>query len=149
MSDHRQAPRTLSQALVFVVTLAVISCGGSELTFEPDEATRALFRILGLNEAPFDELVATGMDPDTYVHDQCADALRGVDGMAKVYMGVGVDAPRTSAETAKCSRDIVYRSVLATYRAGGHGVVLAPNYASMHLTHLDGAAQALDELGLK
>ena len=117
--------------------------------FEPDEATRALFRILGLNEAPFDELVATGMDPDSYVHGQCADALRGVDGKAKVYMGIGVDAPRTLPETAKCSRDIVYRSVLATYRAGGHGVVLAPTYASMHLTHLDGVAQALDELGQK
>ena len=33
--------------------------------------------------------------------------------------------------------------------AGGHGVVLAPNYASMHLTHLDGVAQALDDLGLR
>jgi hypothetical protein len=64
-------------------------------------------------------------------------------------MGVGVDAPRTRPETAKCSQDIVYRSVLATYRAGGDGVVLAPNYASMHLNHLDGVAQALDELGLR
>jgi hypothetical protein len=27
--------------------------------------------------------------------------------------------------------------------------VLAPNYASMHLTHLDGVAEALTELGLK
>ena len=25
----------------------------------------------------------------------------------------------------------------------GHGIVLAPNYASMHLTHLDGVAEAL------
>ena len=89
------------------------------------------------------------MDPDTYVHGQCVDALRGVDGDARVYMGIGVDAPRTRPETAKCTEDIVYRSVMATYRAGGHGVVLAPNYASMHLTHLDGVARALDELGLR
>ncbi len=89
------------------------------------------------------------MDPDSYVHGQCADAVRGVSGRAKVYMGIGVDAPRTRPETATCSKDIVYRSVMATYRAGGDGVVLAPNYASMHLTHLDGVAQALDELGLK
>ena len=117
--------------------------------FTPDEATTALFRILGLNEAPFAALVATGMDPDTYVHGQCVDALAGVAGRAKVYMGVGVDAPRTKPETATCSTEIVKRSVLATYRAGGHGVVLAPNYASMHLTHLDGVAQALGELGLR
>ena len=117
--------------------------------YEPGEATTALFRILGLNEAPFADLVSRGMDPDTYVHGQCVDALKGVDGKAKVYMGVGVDAPRTRSDTATCSTDLVRRSVVATYRAGGHGVVLAPNYASMHLTHLDGVAQALDELGLR
>jgi hypothetical protein len=47
------------------------------------------------------------------------------------------------------TKDIAYRSVMATYRAGGHGIVLAPNYASMHLTHLDGVAEALGELGLR
>ena len=117
--------------------------------FEPDEATRALYRILGLNEAAYDDVIAAGMDPDTYVFGQCAEAVRGVDGQADVYMGIGVDAPRTRPETAKCSEDIVYRSVMATYKAGGRGVVLAPNYASMHLTHLDGVARALDELGLR
>ena len=72
-----------------------------------------------------------------------------MDGEAKVYMGIGVDAPRSRPDTAKCSKETVYRSVMATYRAGGHGVVLSPNYASMHLTHLDGVAEALDELGLR
>ena len=75
--------------------------------------------------------------------------LLGVNGKAKVFMGLGVDAPRTKPETAKMTPDIAYRSVMATYRAGGHGVVLAPNYASMHLTNLDGVAKALTELGLK
>ena len=89
------------------------------------------------------------MDPDTYVYGQCEDALKGVDGGAKVYMGIGVDAPRTRPETATCSKDIVYRSVMATYKAGGHGIVLSPNYASMHLKHLDGVAEALEELGLR
>jgi hypothetical protein len=117
--------------------------------FTGDEATRGLFRILGLNEAPFDQLVGAGMDPDTYVFGQCADAVRGVDGQASVYMGIGVDAPRSRPDTAKMTRDIAYRSVLATYRAGGHGVVLAPNYTSMRLDHLDGVGEALGELGLK
>jgi len=64
-------------------------------------------------------------------------------------MGIGVDAPRTRPETATCSKDIVYRSVMATYKAGGHGIVLSPNYASMNLKHLDGVAEALEELGLR
>ena len=89
------------------------------------------------------------MDPDTYVYGQCADAVRGVNGKIPVFMGLGVDAPRTRADQAVCTPDIVYRSVKATYRAGGKGVIFSPNYASMKLTNLDGAASALEELGLK
>jgi hypothetical protein len=64
-------------------------------------------------------------------------------------MGIGVDAPRVQEDQAVCTPDIVYRSVHATYRAGGEGVIFSPNYASMKLTNLDGAAKALEELGLK
>ncbi|MDG4889771.1 family 10 glycosylhydrolase [Mesorhizobium sp. WSM4887] len=117
--------------------------------FSPDESTAVLYRMLGLDEAPYASVVQRGMDPDTYVAGQCVDALRGVDGRAKVFMGIGIDAPRTRADQAKCTPDIAYRSVMATYRSGGHGIVLAPNYASMHLTNLDGVAKALTELGLK
>lgn len=117
--------------------------------FTPQELTPIMYKLLGLKEAPWDEVVSAGMDPDTYVYGQCADAVRGVNGKAKVYMGIGVDAPRSREDQAKCTLDIVKRSVLATYRAGGHGVVFAPNYASMQLTNLDGAAEALIELGLK
>jgi hypothetical protein len=89
------------------------------------------------------------MDPDTYVFGQCADAVRGVGEKVPVYMGIGVDAPRVNAKQAGCTPDIVYRSVHATYRAGGAGVVFSPNYAGMNLSNLDGGARALEELGLK
>ncbi|SMC51113.1 hypothetical protein [Rhizobium sp. RU36D] len=117
--------------------------------FSPDEATAVLYKLLGLKEAPYSSVIQAGMDPDTYVYGQCADAVRGVSGKAKVFMGIGVDAPRTRADQAQCTPDIAYRSVMATYRAGGDGIVLAPNYASMKLTNLDGVAKALTELGLK
>jgi hypothetical protein len=113
------------------------------------EMTPLMYKFLGLNEAPWDQLIGQGLDPDTYVGGQCADAVRGVKGKVPVYMGIGVDAPRVRADQAVCTPDIVYRSVLATYRAGGKGVIFAPNYASMKLTNLDGAARALEELGLK
>lgn len=116
--------------------------------FTPQEMTPLMYKLLGLHEAPWDDLLAAGMDPDTYVYGQCADAVRGVGGKLPVYMGIGVDAPRVHPQQARCTPDIVYRSVLATYRAGGKGVIFAPNYASMRLTNLDGAAQALTELGL-
>jgi hypothetical protein len=115
----------------------------------PQEITPVMYDLLGLDEAPWDDLVETGLDPDTYVFSQCDDAVRGVQGRVPVYMGLGVDAPRTSPEQAMSTPDITYRSVLATYRAGGRGVAFAPNYASMKLTNLDAAATALEELGLK
>jgi hypothetical protein len=46
-----------------------------------------------------------------------------------------------------CTPDIVYRSVHATFRAGGEGIVYSPNYAGMNLSNLEGGARALDELG--
>ena len=116
--------------------------------FTPDELTPLMYKLLGLNEAPWDTLIETGMDPDTYVFGQCEDAVRGVNGRADVYMGIGVDAPRVLPSQAVCTPDIVKRSVLASYRAGAKGVVFAPNYASMKLTNLDGAAEALSELGI-
>jgi hypothetical protein len=117
--------------------------------FAKDEFVPAMYRILGLDEVPIGQVVQSGMDPDRYVFGQCADAVRGVAGRVPVYMGVGVDAPRVRADQAVCTPDIVYRSVLAAYRAGGAGVVFAPNYAGMNLSTLDGGARALAELGLR
>ncbi len=117
--------------------------------FTPEEMTPGMYKLLGLDEAPWNEVVQAGLDPDSYVFGQCADAVRGVQGKVPVLMGLGVDAPRSREDQAVCTPDIVYRSVMATYRAGGKGVIFSPNYASMKLTNLDGAARALEELGLK
>jgi hypothetical protein len=117
--------------------------------FAAKDFVPAMSAILGLREAPIDKVVAAGMDPDSYVFGQCADAVRGVGGKVPVYMGIGVDAPRVTAQQAVCTPDIVYRSVHATYRAGGAGVVFSPNYAGMNLSNLDGGARALEELGLR
>lgn len=114
----------------------------------PEEMTPIMYKFLGLNERPWNELFENGLDPDTYVYGQCADAVRGVNGKVPVYMGIGVDAPRSAANQAVCTPDIVYRSVLATYRAGGKGVVYSPAYSGMKLANLDGGAKALKELGI-
>ncbi len=115
----------------------------------PQEMTPIMYQLLGLDEAPWDQVIQKGLDPDTYVYGQARDTLRAVKDKVKVYMGLGVDAPRARADQAVCTPDIVRRSVLATYNAGAHGVVFSPNYAGMNLSNLDGAAEALEELGLK
>ena len=115
----------------------------------PQEMTPIMYRVLGLNEAPWDEVVQAGFDPDTYVYEQCKTTVAAVNGRVPVYMGIGVDAPRSREDQAKCTPNIVRRSVLATFRAGGQGVVFSPNYAGMDLSTLDGGALALAELGLR
>jgi len=115
----------------------------------PQEMTPIMYKLLDLHEAPWDEIIQKGFAPETYVYGQCANAVRGVENKVPVYMGIGVDAPRNREDQAVCTPDIVRRSVLSTYKAGGKGVVFSPNYTGMDLTTLDGAAQALEELGLK
>ena len=87
----------------------------------PQEMTPIMYKLLGMNEAPWDEALQTGFDPDTYVYGQCKATVDAVKGKVPVYMGIGVDAPRSSPDQARCTPDIVYRSVHATYRAGGQG----------------------------
>jgi hypothetical protein len=113
------------------------------------EMTPIMYRFLQLQEAPWDEVVQKGFDPDTYVYGQCKATVEALKDKVPVYMGIGVDAPRTREDQARCTADIVRRSVLATYRAGGKGVVFSPNYAGMDLKTLDGGAEALTELGLR
>jgi hypothetical protein len=122
--------------------------GGILRDLDPDAVMELAKAALGLREARFDELVRTGLDPDTYVRGQALETLAAVEGRIKVYMGIGVDAPRTRAEQAVCTPEIVRRSVLAAYDAGAHGVIFGPAYASMNLTTLDGGADGLRELGL-
>ena len=114
----------------------------------PAELTPIMYRILGLDEAPWDELLGAGMRPSTYVGGQCRDTIEALNGELPVLMGIGVDAPRSSLDQAACTPEIVYESVHAAYSAGAAGVIYSPNYASMKLTNLDGGARALAELGI-
>lgn len=114
----------------------------------PEEMTPVMYKFLGLKESNWNELFEKGLNPETYVYGQCADAVRGVAGKVPVYMGIGVDAPRSGPNQAVCTPEIVRKSVLATFEAGGKGVVYSPSYAGMKLENLDGGAAALKELGI-
>jgi hypothetical protein len=113
--------------------------------FTPQELTPMMYKLLGLNEAPWDELLQTGMNPTTYVGGV---AKRAIEGRVPVYMGIGVDAPRSSADQAVCTPEIVEQSVLASYQNGASGIVYSPNYAGMNHSSLDGGSRALKTLGL-
>jgi hypothetical protein len=116
--------------------------------FTPQEITPIMYKLLGLNEAPWDSLLETGMNPETYVGGQARDTVRDLQNKIPVYMGIGVDAPRTSVSQAICTPEIVEQSVLASYSNGAKGIVYSPNYAGMNHSNLEGGAKALRQLGL-
>ena len=117
--------------------------------FTPQELTPVMYKVLGLDEAPWNDLVSQGLAPSSYVGGQCKATVQALDGKLPVYMGVGVDAPRVHVDQARCTPEIVYESVKATFEAGGAGVIYSPNYASMNLSNLDRARRALTELGMR
>jgi hypothetical protein len=118
---------------------------GGGLLNPPKKYSELILR--GGLKAKWDELVQTGLSPDTYMCRQCTDAVRGEAGKVPVCMGVGVDAPRSRSDQAACTPVIERRSVLATYQAGGRGLVLSPAYAGMSESKLQGAALPRKELG--
>ncbi len=132
---------------VFVEELAPLLAGVFR-DLEPALVAELAKAALGLGEAPWPELVQRGMDPDTYVSGQARETLAAVGDRLKVYMGIGVDAPRWRADQAECTPEIVRRSVLAADQAGADGVIFGPAYSGMNLTTLNGAADALRELDL-
>ena len=115
----------------------------------PQEATPIMYKLLGLDERPWDEIIQTGFDPQHLRLWAVPGHREGRAGQGRCLHGDWRRRPTIRADQAVCTPDIVRRSVLATYRAGGQGVVFSPNYAGMNLTTLDGAGQALSELGLK
>ena len=48
--------------------------------------------MMNYNEASFDKLASTGLSPD-YVAKETRRALKGCDGMVKIYPGIDIDVP--------------------------------------------------------
>jgi ABC-type dipeptide/oligopeptide/nickel transport system permease subunit len=87
--------------------------------FALQEFVPAMYRILGLDEAPIDSVIQAGMDPDTYVAGQCADAVRGVAGQGRSTWASAstrrARAPtrrsaRPTSSVAACTRPIARRA---------------------------------------
>ena len=75
----------------------------------------------GSKRRPWDEIIQTGFDPDTYVYGQCL-ALSRRSGQGPMSTWASASTPRATARIRRSApRTLSRRSVLATYRAGGKG----------------------------
>jgi hypothetical protein len=111
----------------------------------PAEVYPLMLKLLGLEEAPYEDLPTAGFSAD-YVRRETERAVRGVGGEIPIYPGIDIDIPTGAAES-KCTPEGVRDAVKAAFAGGAQGVVLSRKYSEMRLANLAGAGQALQELG--
>lgn len=113
--------------------------------FEPEEATRFLYKILQLDEAAFADLPSTGFSAD-YVFNETARTVRALAPDVQVYPGLGVGVQNIGS--LRVTPEDVKASVRASYEAGATGIVLCRNYSEASLDTIAAVGEALDELGI-
>lgn len=110
----------------------------------PDEFTEFYYKIMNIQEAPYDKLPTTGLSAD-YVARETKRALTDTGGKVQIYPGVDIDVP-DGPNQVKTTPDRVRQEVKAAFGAGANGVRLARDYNEMWLAHLAAAGEAIREI---
>jgi len=113
---------------------------------EPQETYRFLYRILGIDEAEWDDLPRAGFSAD-YVRRETVRALAGVSGRCEIWPGIDIDIPVGKGERDESPEDVT-GAVVAAFEAGAQGVVLSRKYSEMRLANLAGVGEALRRIGV-
>jgi hypothetical protein len=104
---------------------------------------------MNYQEAPYDQLGATGLSPD-YVAKETRRALAGVGGEVKIYPGIDIDVPilgnGPKATDKRTKPEDVSLAIRAAFGAGADGVVLSRDYVEMWLASLTSAGDTLREI---
>ena len=115
---------------------------------EPKDFLAFYYKIMGFEEAPFDQLPTAGLSAD-YVARETKRALADVGGAVKIYPGIDIDVPTLTTGKTKekhTEPDDVRQSIRAAIGAGADGVVLSRDYVEMWLAKLSAAGETLREL---
>jgi hypothetical protein len=113
----------------------------------PADACKILLDQLGYDEAPYDQLAATGFSAG-YVERETRRSADAVSGHpVQIWPGVDIDVPVQPGES-QCTPQSVALAVKAGFAGGAQGIILSRNYTEMKPENLSGAGQALRELGV-
>lgn len=114
--------------------------------FTPAETLPWLYKILQLDEAPFEQLSESSFTTE-YVFRETARTVRAVGPDVQVYPGLGVGVQGIG--DLRITPEDVRGAVRASYEAGATGIVLCRNYSEASLGAVAAVGQALDELGIR
>ena len=110
----------------------------------PEDFTQFYYKIMNIQEAPYDKLPTTGLSAD-YVARETKRALADTGGEVRIYPGIDIDVP-TGPKQKKTTPDDVRQAVRAAFGAGANGVRLARDYNEMWLANLSAAGEAIREI---
>jgi len=111
----------------------------------PEATLELMYGILGVDEAPLDELAKAGWSPD-YVRRETERAVANVQAagyQTAILPGIDIDIP-TGEGQAKCTPDGTRDAVLAALNGGAKGVILSRKYSEMQLANLFAVKDALN-----
>lgn len=112
-----------------------------------DQLLEFEYAIMNYKERGYDQIAYTGFSSD-YVYREAKRASQGVAGtQTKIWAGIDVDLP-TEENHTKATPQSIKNAVIAAFKGGAHGIVLARKYSEMRLTSLNGVGEAVRELGL-
>lgn len=112
-----------------------------------EQALDLTYALSGHRQGKLADIPKTGFMTD-FVARETARAVAAVKGTgARIWSGIDVDIP-TAPGHSRCTPEGTKQAVLAAFQAGADGVILARKYSEMHLKNLNGAGEAVKELGL-
>jgi hypothetical protein len=103
------------------------------------------YAVMNYKERGYDQIAFTGFSSD-YVYREakrCAEGLAGTP--TQLWAGIDVNLP-TEENHTKGTPQSIKGAVLAAFRGGAHGVVLARKYSEMQLASLGAVGEAVKEL---
>jgi hypothetical protein len=109
----------------------------------PSEWTPILYKILGLNEAPFEDLPAAGFRPE-YITEFTRRHVEAVGPEVQVYPGIGLGVETVDRDITPAD---VEDMVDASLAGGAGGVMISRNYSELTLTNLAAVGTALRRHG--
>jgi len=102
--------------------------------------------IMGYENIDFKNIRENGI-PCSVITSETERSIKGAAGTnTKIWPAIDIDIPTYNPEASRCTPESRKQAVLAAFKGGAEGILLARKYSEMNLSSLKGVGLALEEL---